>query len=83
MSSCNLPHLFVFQLSVDDFTRYAESSGNETPFLNVQASITISYGVQNQNKIMLETNDGDIVISVTRQRLFKLEKKPHKKFKWQ
>lgn len=45
----DLCYLFiVFQLSVDDFTRYAGSSGNETPFRNVQASITISYGVSQQ-----------------------------------
>ncbi|KAJ6654114.1 hypothetical protein lerEdw1_007478 [Lerista edwardsae] len=35
-------------LSVDDFTRYADSSGNETPFRNVQASITVPDGVSQQ-----------------------------------
>lgn len=35
--------LFVFQLSIDDFTYYSESYGNKNPFQNVQASISLFY----------------------------------------
>ncbi|KAH0616561.1 hypothetical protein JD844_027757, partial [Phrynosoma platyrhinos] len=39
--SRNLVLFLQDTLSVDDFTRYSDSSGSETPFCNVQASITI------------------------------------------
>lgn len=35
--------LFVFQLSIDDFTYLSESYGNKNPFQNVQASISLFY----------------------------------------
>ncbi|XP_077194480.1 V-type proton ATPase subunit S1-like [Paroedura picta] len=40
--SRNLVVFLQDTLSVNDFTRYAESSGNETPFLNVQELLKVS-----------------------------------------
>lgn len=43
MAPSHQPTLFVFQLSIDDFTYFSESYGNKKPFQNVQASIYLFY----------------------------------------
>lgn len=43
MAPSHQPTLFVFQLSIDDFTYFSESYGNKNPFQNVQASIYLIF----------------------------------------